>query len=464
MAETWTIPGVPIFQEGVRRGKLWTKDELEAMASNLPALRGVLSPPIVIGHGDEVDLGTGAPKLGTVENLRVESMPVNGQATATLVADFVNMPAPVADMISAGLYDRVSSEIQVATEVYDESPEGCEQAQGPILRRVALLGGELPQIKTLGDLTALMKERGVPSEATFSERIAARPRLTLTAKRESLAPNGRLVAVFSEIRREATVKKCKPLSQWSDASKATLKKFAEAPASVSRDDLLAMLTDAGVDAALMEGCPDAALQEMVRVLSMTGEQSADDARDAMQDADKSKTAPVVAMSEMAQTIADLKAAMQAQVDALKADLEAAGKLSKQTVADHRLAGVHAFCEKLLSDRKITPAMAGLLPDLLGKADAVTVVKFGEQQATAYEGWRQFLELLPPVIAFGEKVPVRHDMRDGDPEESKVLRYAEDHKADFAKLAQKPADVLAAFKVARDRSDNLTASEYLGVSV
>src|SRR5207244_3118653 len=62
-----------------------------------------------------------------------------------LKANLQNVPASIGRLINARAYDGVSS------EVYDEPPEGIK-GSGKMLRRVALLGGELPHVKQLKDL------------------------------------------------------------------------------------------------------------------------------------------------------------------------------------------------------------------------------------------------------------------------------------------------------------------------
>ena len=62
-----------------------------------------------------------------------------------LKADIANVPPEVAKLIESGAYKKVSAEI------YDEPPDGIPST-GKMLRRVAFLGGSLPEIKSLADI------------------------------------------------------------------------------------------------------------------------------------------------------------------------------------------------------------------------------------------------------------------------------------------------------------------------
>ena len=479
--DTWDLPGVPVFQAGIRRGKQWTEADIDQMAANYSLLADRLSPPIVIGHGDEVDLGTAAPKLGEVVNPRKEFTKVDGENVPTLVVDFKNIPAPVAELISNGIYDRLSPELQVAPEVYDEAPEGCERAKGPILRRVALLGGELPQIKTLGDLTALMKERGTPSKQSFSERLAARPRLALRPVRESLGKDGRVLVVFSEFQPEEkpVAKKCKPFAELSDATKATLKKFAESPggdmsaAGVSRDDLLAMLSDMGMDPAMADGASDAFLSEVVRVISMTGQQAADEARDAVE---KLESEPVEEMSdekkeetpeekkketpeekkEEEETVAMSEKA-RTEIETLKARLDAAEKRAQDAALQSLTNRVEAFCEKQQAAHKLSPAAASLFKQVLPKVNAEAVYKFGESETTTLDAVMKAIEALP-AWPFGEKVPGANVQ---DDDLSEIIAFSEKHANALRKSGRSPDFMVETFKKQRANDPTLTAKKFLG---
>jgi hypothetical protein len=110
----------------------------------VPAVAQQIEPlvenPIVIGHEEDQPLNnTGMPAFGWVTALRRKGR--------KLFADIVNVFPAIAKLVRAKAYKHVSPEIYDP----DKLPEGVP-AKGHMLRRLALLGGELPHIKSLADL------------------------------------------------------------------------------------------------------------------------------------------------------------------------------------------------------------------------------------------------------------------------------------------------------------------------
>jgi hypothetical protein len=99
----------------------------------VPWKEGDRDVPAVLGHDE------GQPAYGVaVKTWR------NGPK---LMADIVNVPASVAAAVKAGQY------FQTSAEVYDDTGEaGLPAGGGCMLRRIALLGADIPQVKTLSDL------------------------------------------------------------------------------------------------------------------------------------------------------------------------------------------------------------------------------------------------------------------------------------------------------------------------
>jgi hypothetical protein len=101
----------------------------------------LVEPTVVIGHEEEQELlqNTGIPAVGWVVGLRHKG--------TKLRADLSQIFPDIAKLIEAGAFKHVSAEIYPK----DRPPEGVP-AKGCMLRRVALLGGQLPHIKSLADL------------------------------------------------------------------------------------------------------------------------------------------------------------------------------------------------------------------------------------------------------------------------------------------------------------------------
>jgi hypothetical protein len=105
---------------------------------------GLYTPTVVLGHEEDddplkfwADRSTGEPTYGVVAKLWVDG--------DDLMADLGDMTKEIADAIRAKHYRKCS------VELYDDyEHEG--KSFGLALRRLALLGAEIPQVKALGDL------------------------------------------------------------------------------------------------------------------------------------------------------------------------------------------------------------------------------------------------------------------------------------------------------------------------
>jgi len=102
--------------------------------------------PLVVGHDEDGSWlkDSGYPAAGWLESVR--------KVGTKLVATVVDVPKKIAELIRARAYRTVSPEIYT----------NFGGKMGPALRRVALLGGQIPHIKTLDDVMALYAELGEP--------------------------------------------------------------------------------------------------------------------------------------------------------------------------------------------------------------------------------------------------------------------------------------------------------------
>jgi hypothetical protein len=98
-----------------------------------------LMPPIGVGHEDDDNvLGrSDLPKQGEVINLYLDGN--------VLMADFGRVPLSICKLVKGGIYDKVSCELW-------ESPPGKFAGTGWMLKRVALLGADVPGVYTLSEI------------------------------------------------------------------------------------------------------------------------------------------------------------------------------------------------------------------------------------------------------------------------------------------------------------------------
>lgn len=140
--ETFNIDGVEIFAEGTWNGDGYTRADLESIVAAFAATQSALKPYLKIGHSESQKLleRDELPAAGWIENLRMSG--------SKLVADFKRVPKKIYDLIAAGAYSRVSSEIYLNFE--------HDGAVWPFaLKAVSILGGETPAVATLDDIIAL---------------------------------------------------------------------------------------------------------------------------------------------------------------------------------------------------------------------------------------------------------------------------------------------------------------------
>ena len=147
--ETVDIPGVEILAVGKWNGsqvRMYTKETLQNIAKSFKSLltNGELNyePPLKLGHDEKQKLiqESGYPSIGWVSALKVKG--------DKLVADFKDVPKRLAEVIKAGGYKKVSSELY-----FDYKIGG--KTWPAVLKAVSLLGADVPAVKTIADICAM---------------------------------------------------------------------------------------------------------------------------------------------------------------------------------------------------------------------------------------------------------------------------------------------------------------------
>lgn len=502
------IDGIELFQVGTHRGKTWTASDLHSMVRNAKIVADRFSPPVVIGHEayqpltrefDESEavaaapelFNTGTPKLGEFipQNLRVEDRTIGGVKVPTLVGDADGLPDVVNDVIRAGAYDRVSA------EVYPEPPAGYEHLEGPVLRRVAFLGGQLPHIKTLSDLRDVLAGKQTQFNDPPAKSIVAMSERRLKPAREFHDAEGRLVAVFSEVN-DMT---CGPkkFADLTDAGKAACKKFADDAAGMTRDDLLALLTDVGFDVStLPPECPDATLMEIARMARMfiedesaadaeatvakaeaagadagvaeaeakaKGETPADESKPAPKP--EEKNAPAMMAEMVAAEVAKIREAFQADMAHQFSELKASREALARESAAARRTEIQLFAEQLRRDGKLLPAEidAGLV-DLIAQADAASgsqAVAFSDgTQTTLVDKFKAVLAARPKLVQFAERIRHTPGGANEDEELATIREFAEQNRDKLRLAGRTPEFFCETFQHARKADPSMTADRFL----
>lgn len=485
------LPRVEIFAAGTHRGKTYTIRDLDDMVDafrKYSASGGKTSVPLavpaVLGHDEaaEQDLlqQTGLPAAAWCEDLWREG--------DTLCARLEDVPPVIAKLIKTRRYRRVSA------EVYDRHPPGLPTAglAKRMLRRIAFLGGEIPQVKTLAD---------IPTDFSESRPFAkvGRRVTQLRAVRVVPRPEAGSFLIFSEV------------------------------TEMDKEALLAKLQEFGMDTAALQGCDENALSEMVRVLGG----KADDAKAAATDTptpdastpDATVSPTVEKQGDMTITHKDGEAggaaggdgatpgtdtastpggaggdmapppadappekmaayhsAMHKKFSAMcskmsedpryreiQARLDRTDAMVRQREAAERKASVNARLNLLVQSGKVLPAEreAGL-DDALLAIPAEAVAKFSENGKTVevpvLDRILTALESRPVLMKFGERVagPAPKKAGSEDAEIAKLEEHYEQFSEQFEKSNVTRDRLIAGYKAERQRNPKLTAEEFVSV--
>lgn len=396
-AKLASVKGCEVFAAGIHRGNLYTTHDLDDMVANFRRARGRVDPPLSVGHEEDQSLldNTGLPAAGWVTRLY--------RRGAKLMADFGGIPRSIAKLINGRAYRKVSA------EVYDEPPEGAPPGcSGRMLRRVALLGAELPQIKSLADLP-LAEYSEAPPPVCTPWRLAGNVdcvkgedgravRVTYFAE---AGPMDR-AALEAQLKNvgysDATIKALAPLSDddfaafvlaalSDEAAEANGTPPAEPPASGNADapppeQMIADLVALGYDEA------ELAAMTPEELLALWQQEKGTPMSDTTPTpAAPSAPAPAAGAAAFAESVWKLlRPRLAAEMLPLRKSVKAEREARLAREREDRYAAVRSFCERMQAAHKLTPAEAefskktgepvGPVAKRLLRADAVR--KYAEQ--------------------------------------------------------------------------------------
>ena len=150
---TETFTGVEIARTGTfdaMTGRVtFTKKDFDAAEAAYTELAEKHHAPIKLGHDEDQKLlqEDGYPNAGFVENIRRDG--------DRLIADLVDMPQAIADLVKAGRYRARSLEAMRNFEV-----DGKKYPF--VIVGLALLGADLPAVDSLEDVAAVYASQGLP--------------------------------------------------------------------------------------------------------------------------------------------------------------------------------------------------------------------------------------------------------------------------------------------------------------
>lgn len=143
-----SIAGIEIFSTGKWNGSDITEEDLDSIVKAYEDVGFKLKPFLKLGHTEDQRLiqDDGLPAAGWIGSLK--------KVGNKLIADFIDIPQKIYELLKNGAYKKVSCEIYHNIEI-----EGKKYPR--LLGAVALLGANMPAVMNLDDILALYTNMGL---------------------------------------------------------------------------------------------------------------------------------------------------------------------------------------------------------------------------------------------------------------------------------------------------------------
>jgi len=161
MAEVFELKDFPFFKTGTHNGKSYSESDLDRLVTNFYSLKNIVQPVLKLGHGGQKFLkNEGLPAIGWIESIK--------KMGQILYADIKNIPKRIYELLKNKAYRRPSAEIyeDYQVELYGNFKDEKGQQYGLTLSAIALLGADIPAIKSLPDIEALFNNDAFTSIIT----------------------------------------------------------------------------------------------------------------------------------------------------------------------------------------------------------------------------------------------------------------------------------------------------------
>lgn len=156
--ETYSIQGVEVFSVGKWNGDPYTLEDLKDMINAFEETKQGIPPYLKLGHDDNQNLvqNDGMPAAGWISRLYIKG--------EKLVADFIDIPKKIFQLISSKAYRKVSSEIYWNIKIGDKTYKR-------LLGAVSLLGSDMPAVSNLKDILSMYKLLGENQPKVYTENV-----------------------------------------------------------------------------------------------------------------------------------------------------------------------------------------------------------------------------------------------------------------------------------------------------
>lgn len=366
------LPNQELMEIGVYKGgkENITLDTFRELITNFK--KGLIKVPVKLGHDDNQEFAnmSGLPACGWIENLYLSGR--------KLVADLVDVPQRVGRMIERNAYRQKSVEI-----VHDYHYNN--QSIGTVLTGLALLGAEIPEIKTLNDLNDF-------EALYYNEKINGGVRVSIKTKVRKDKKN------FAD--GDSGSGSVNPI----DAIRNVVQGIIESLDSgeVKPETLLENLN--GVIAA----CDQAEkVAEQNKDSKDSNDENPPDEPGDMKDAKKKED--VTMTEEMKKQFAEMQSkitALETKSSALETKNTELERRNLEDKMDFRKKETVAYVDGLVKEGKLTPAEVGKTVALLMNLPEDKKLKFTadskEHEVGTFEAMKELLSNRPSSIDFKEK--------------------------------------------------------------
>ena len=153
--ETYKIQGVEIFSAGTWNGDEYSLNDLKGMVDVFEMHKKAVRPFLKLGHDENQQLlqNDGLPAAGWIDRVYIVG--------EKLLADFIDIPKKVFELIQNKAYRKVSSEIYWNLKIGDI-------VHKHMLGAVALLGADTPGVMNLNDILGMYKKQGFEELKTYA--------------------------------------------------------------------------------------------------------------------------------------------------------------------------------------------------------------------------------------------------------------------------------------------------------
>lgn len=406
--KTYTLVDEEILKVGTHKGFPFTPEILKEIFDNFYKFKGTIKPTVKLGHSEgEIEKRSGFPAVGYITDLKLTP---DGQ---TLKADIERVPAQVKDLIDKGAYAQKSAEIWVNYE--DENGEKV----GPLLTGLAVLGEELPEIKTLSDIQKLYmsdqtKVLYIELSSTNKKTKEAIIMEDVSKKQVGAAENGE-----GEQKQSGGAPAANDLVTGLEKSLAELSKAIEA---------------GGVDAATLE--------KIAALLTPVLKKAAPASEVELKAAAEKKAADEKKLSAEGAAADPKYVELEAQVKKLAADLEAAKQREKDAeVAKINLSDSH-YIEGLVKGGKLKPTQKEKLEKLffsVNKTDMNIIHLSAKETVSIKEVIMGIIDELPAQIDLGVQTKDIYSTGEKPPEGKLITDMQKNNPAYFSAPAAAGAD-------------------------